>query len=160
MQPKAGYVVGATVYVSGTIGDFFEGQSVVVPDGTPGTLVEFFTSNGQPMARIDVPSSPGQKMLTTHIRDLEDIWSLYPPERRPQPVALFREGDKVEDPANSKAGFVRDVRKSTRAGRHTFEYEIEWLSPRNHEGIYKEDVAKSFVRIVTGWNRLMQPDEY
>jgi hypothetical protein len=150
------YLEGSTVFVNGSIGDFHNGQSVVVENGTSGTIVEFFEQDGRKMARIHVPESPGQKYLTVDMDHLPQVWTLIPPHMLPPAVQLFSVGDKVEDPAKGCAGFVRAVK----SGPSSFNYEIEWVSPKRHEGLYKESVARTFKRIETGWSRLMQTDEY
>lgn len=68
----------------------------------------------------------------------------------------FEVNDKVVD-ANGRLGFVRAV-KSTLSG---FSYEISWFAPQGRIawGEYDGNVASTFHRVDTSWNRLMGPPE-
>lgn len=67
----------------------------------------------------------------------------------------FEINDKVLDPATGKTGFVSAV-KHTSAG---FEYDITWLAPTIHWGVYKDSIAGGFQRVETSCNKLMSPDD-
>lgn len=66
----------------------------------------------------------------------------------------FEVNDKVVD-ANGRMGYVRAV-TTTLSG---FTYEITWREPRFAWGEYDGNVASTFKRVGTSWNRLMAPPE-
>jgi len=73
-----GFVPGATVYLSGDLGDNDGTKSVTVPDGTPARLTEYTNDGRAPhlYARFEIPTSPGQKRLVTHVDSVDVLWML------------------------------------------------------------------------------------
>jgi hypothetical protein len=72
------FEIGSTVYLRGDMGDYYEGQSVIVPANTPGRIIEFEEDQGFKYARIEIPTSPGQKRLRTIVTELDITWTLTP----------------------------------------------------------------------------------
>ena len=62
--------IGQTVYLRRDLGDYFEGQHVVVLAGTPATVAEF----DDEFVVVDVPDSPGQKRLRTRYTEFWNFW--------------------------------------------------------------------------------------
>lgn len=81
------YMPGDVVCLRGGMGDINPetGKPVTVADGTEATIVEFFTrENGGQYARLSLPTSPGQKTITTSQSDFNKIW------RRKRPTVWER----------------------------------------------------------------------
>lgn len=74
---------GNIVYLRGDLGDrnIEEKKSVTVPAGTPGTILGEEHRDGHVYVVISLPTSPGQKMLTTYAKDFHTMWSMDPPKQ-------------------------------------------------------------------------------
>jgi hypothetical protein len=72
---------GQTVYLRGDMGDVNPEThlSVTVPHGTPALITNFFEEGLYHYARLDIPTSPGQKMLRTELREFHLIWQTNAP---------------------------------------------------------------------------------
>ncbi len=76
--------IGDERFLQVDIGDFFEGNHVVIPRGIRGVFVGFFdrehpdsaVSHSWAMARFDIPTSPGQKSLTFKRDEVSRYWGL------------------------------------------------------------------------------------
>jgi hypothetical protein len=87
---------GMVVYLHHDLGDWDSAgkRNVVVPAGTPATISEFVTrtmsaSGNDPIfARLNVPRSPGQKLLTTPVDSFRTFWTFQKPKRIP-PVSWW-----------------------------------------------------------------------
>jgi len=68
-------------------GDFHEGRHVTIPRNIEGVFNGYYDRDDGPsgisrMARIDIPTSPGQKSLVCRANEIHTFWAL---ERVPDP---------------------------------------------------------------------------
>jgi hypothetical protein len=87
------FKVGAKVYLRNDLGDYFNKRSVVVPRNTVGKFKGYYDradpSGPTKMARIDVPTSPGQPSLECRREEVEVFWSLTPIPDAPIPEPTY-----------------------------------------------------------------------
>lgn len=70
---------GDVVFLRNDLGDFYEGQHVTVLAGTSGVVRGSEPNGTYTMIVIDIPDSPGQKMLRTETGDFHHLWVSYHP---------------------------------------------------------------------------------
>jgi len=75
---------GDRVYLVGDCGDNWEGRSVIIPEGQPGVLKDFFVEDSWWRFRVDLVDWPGRPYLTVGLNDAS-IWSLTKPVPPPPP---------------------------------------------------------------------------
>lgn len=82
---------GTVVYSTSDCGDHWEGKSVVIPKGIKGIFQgvrEHPPQGGHEIGRrafIEVPDSPGQKLLCCMPNEIDTFWSTEPPPPPPPP---------------------------------------------------------------------------
>jgi hypothetical protein len=85
----ARYKPGQKVWSMSDCGDFFEGVHVVIPRNIEGTF-RGYEDRDDPhgktrLARIDIPTSPGQKSLVCRAEEIDVFWSLVKLPKWPSP---------------------------------------------------------------------------
>jgi hypothetical protein len=91
------FVPGRRLWSRDNCGDFYEGKHVTIPRNTEGYFVGYFDRDDgaygiSRMARIDIPTSPGQKSLTCRAAEIDVFWRPTPPRTVWETVLAYEDG--------------------------------------------------------------------